>query len=97
MSYDIPDDTAAPIAPTHPAEPSWDSVNGYWLAYWTIEEVQQVTDEKLKRAIQHFYPPAGPQHPQPKRVDHEMFRMLVDEQTNRTRFRHANRAPGGNR
>ena len=106
MSFDVPDDRDRPVLPAFgdykPPEcgpdgqaPSWDSVSPYWLAFWTLDEVQQITDEKLTRAIRHFYPPPGKQHRQPTNEDHHTFRLLIDEQAKRKRVKNSERVPWG--
>tara|TARA_Y100000310_G_scaffold317838_1_gene371156 strand:- start:527 stop:886 length:360 start_codon:yes stop_codon:yes gene_type:complete len=69
--------------------PSWDSINGYWLAYWTPEEIEAMSFEKLERARLHFYPPPG--HRKPNPTDHDTFQWLVDETQKRIKQRAAKR------
>ena len=64
--------------------PSWSSISPFWLAYWTVEEIDEMTDHKLEMARMHFYPPPGP-HPKPTKADHDTFRWLVDETQKRVK------------
>ena len=92
MSYDIPyDDRQEQLIELPKVAPSFASIEPYWLAHYSPDEIEGMTDTKLNRAIRHFHSPAGRGRPKPTRADTEMFTFLIVERRQRQKIRRLQR------